>query len=495
MLLDFLCAVMIRKRLILVYCFLSPLISNAQSLNREIENLKKDPALKHATWSIYVLNSTTDSVVADYNANTSVVPASTMKIVTTSAALGMLGSDYVFKTQLQYDGVFDSIKGILKGNLYIVGGGDPTLESFYFKDKKDTLTTLERWAMILKGKGIKKIEGAIIGDAEIFEDNGIPSQWIWGDIGNYFGAAASGLTYHDNKYIVNFKSGSVGNKTTINSIQPPMEGLQFINNVTAGGNDDSAFIYGSPYSLYRKAEGTIPPNKRNYEVEGSIPDPALSCAQGLENALKKINVLISQKATTAKQLKEINAYSTTNRKNIHTNYSPTLDKIVYWTNMKSVNLYAEHLLKFISYRKTGFGTESKGTQLVTAYWKDRGVDVSGFSMVDGCGLARANVITTKTETQILCKMIKDKNFDVFYKSFPIAGKSGSLGSLCEGTFAENNLRAKSGYINMARGYAGYVKNRKGEMLCFSVLANNYECSPTEMKKKLERLLIAIAETK
>jgi D-alanyl-D-alanine carboxypeptidase/D-alanyl-D-alanine-endopeptidase (penicillin-binding protein 4) len=486
---------MINKKWLLLCCYFFPLLSNSQSLNKEIEVLKKDVALKHATWSIYVVNSKTDSVVADFNSNTSLIPASTLKIVTTGAALGMLGSDHIFKTQLQYDGTFDTITGILKGNLYIVGGGDPTLESSYFREKKDTLSTIEKWALILKAKGIKKIDGALVGDAEIFEDNSIPSQWIWGDIGNYFGAGASGLSYHDNKYIVTFKSGSVGSKTTINSIQPSMEGLQFVNNVTAGGNDDSAFIYGSPYSFYRKAEGTIPPNKKNYEVEGSIPDPALSCAQALESALKKLNVVITQKATTAKKLKESDLYSTSNRKNIHANYSPTLDKIVYWTNMKSINLYAEHLLKFMSYRKTGVGSESRGTQVVIDYWKDRGVDVSGFSMADGCGLSRANIITTKTETQILCKMIKDKNFDVFYKSFPIAGKSGSLGSLCEGTFAENNLRAKSGYINMARSYAGYVKNRKGDLLCFSVIANNYECSATEMKKKLERLLIAIAETK
>ncbi|HSH67196.1 MAG TPA: D-alanyl-D-alanine carboxypeptidase, partial [Bacteroidia bacterium] len=172
-----------------------------------------------------------------------------------------------------------------------------------------------------------------------------------------------------------------------------------------------------------------------------------------------------------------------------------LDKIVYWTNMKSINLYAEHLLKFISYKKTGLGMETKGIQIITNYWKERGVDISGFSMNDGCGLARANVITTKTEVQILSKMVKDKNFDAFYKSLPIAGKSGSLGNIGDGTFAENNLRAKSGYISMARGYAGYVKNRKGDLLCFSVLVNNYECSPTEMKRKLEKLLIAIAETK
>lgn len=483
------------KKIVLLCCGFLPLISYAQSLNKEIENLKKDVDLKHASWSIYVLNSKTDSVVADYNSAASLIPASTLKIVTTAAALGMLGSDYVFKTQIQYDGIFDSIRGTLKGNLYLVGGGDPTLESSYFRDKKDSLSTIERWALIIKAKGIKRIEGAIIGDAEIFEDNIIPSQWIWGDIGNYFGAGASGLTYHDNKYSVYFKSGAAGSKTAISNIQPPTEGLQFINHVTAGGNDDSAFIYGSPYSLYRKAEGTIPPNKKNYEVEGSIPDPALACAKALELALKNIHITVVQKATTAKKLKETDSYTTANRKNIHAHYSPTLDKIVYWTNLKSVNLYAEQLLKFMSYKKTGFGTETKGTQIVINYWKDRGVDVSGFNMADGCGLARANVITTKTEVQILDKMSKDKNFDAFYKSFPIAGKSGSFGNLCEGTFAENNLRAKSGYISMVRGYTGYVKNRKGDLLCFSVLANNYECSPTEMKRKLEKLLIAIAETK
>ncbi len=472
-----------------------PFFSIAQSLGKEIENLKKDAAMKHAAWGIYVINTKTDSIIADYNGHISLIPASTLKIVTTSAALGMLGSDYVFRTQLQYDGTFDSISGLLKGNLYITGGGDPTLESSYFKEKKDSLSAVEKWALILKAKGIKKIQGAIIGDAEIFESNLLPDQWIWGDIGNYFGAGASGLSYHDNKYSVFFKSGTNGSKTTINRIDPAIDELQITNEVTAGGTNDSAFIYGAPYSYNRTVEGTIPANRKSFEVEGSLPDPALTCAQSLEQALKKLNISISQKATTARKLKETNEYAVNGRKNIHTHYSPTLDKIVYWTNLKSVNLYAEHLLKIISYKKAGLGTESKGAQFITAYWRDRGVDMGGFTMSDGCGLARANVITTRTEAQILTKMVKDKNFDVFYKSFPIAGKSGSLGGLCEGTCAENNLRAKSGYINKARGYCGYVKNKRGDLLCFSIIANNYECSPTEMKRKLEKLLVAIAETK
>lgn len=482
-------------------CFLSICFSifqlHAQSttkLNATIENLKKDNALKHASWSICVMNTKKDSAIAEYNSNISLVPASTLKIVTTGAALSILGSDFKFETKIQYDGALDTVTGLLKGNLYILGGGDPTLESEYFKNKKDSLTTTEKWAAILKSKGIKKIEGAVIGDAGIFEDNMVPSQWIWGDLGNYFGAGACGLTYHDNKYTLYFKSGAAGAKTSINKILPDVTGLQLINNVSSGGNDDNAFIYGSPYSNYRFVQGTIPANKNNYEVEGSIPDPALFCAQALERSLKSIGITVSEKATTIRALKETNEFSEATTRTLYTNYSPTLDKIVYWTNLKSINLYAEHLLKYISYKKTNLGCESQGTEIVSNFWKNKGVDVSGFFMNDGCGLARANVITTKTETQILRLMVKDKNFNAFYNSLPLAGKSGSLGGLCEGTCAENNLRAKSGYITRARGYAGYVKNKKGELLCFSVLVNNYDCTPTEMKLKLEKLLIAIAET-
>jgi serine-type D-Ala-D-Ala carboxypeptidase/endopeptidase (penicillin-binding protein 4) len=495
------------KKIVCLFLLFLSLHSFSQSakLKAEIENLKKDPDLKHASWSVYVMNTKKDTAIAEYNSHLSLIPASTLKIVTTGAALSILGSDFVFQTKIQHDGIFDSVNGIIKGNLYILGGGDPSLESEYFRDKKDSLSTVQKWALILKAKGIKKIEGSIIGDAGIFEDNMIPGQWIWSDIGNYFGAGASGLSYRDNKYTLFFNSAGPGSNTVITKMEPAIENLNVINHVTAGGSEDNAFIYGSPYSYYRTAQGTIPANKNNYEVDGSLPDPALFCSGSLEKALKNIGIEISQKATTIRAEKDNGAmnekaslknieYDPAKRKVLHTHYSPTLEKIVYWTNLKSNNMYAEHLLKYICYKKTGFGSSNKGTEIITEFWKNKGVDVSGLFMNDGCGLARANVITTKTEAQILQQLSKDKNYTAFFNSLPVAGRSGSLAGLCEGTCAENNLHAKSGYITRARGYAGYVKNKKGEMLCFSLLANNYECSPTQMKKKLEKILVAIAET-
>ena len=462
-------------------------------LLEEIEKLKADDAMKHAIWSICVMPVKRDTILYEYNSTISLIPASTMKVATTGAALSILGKDFMFETMLQYDGTFDSISGTINGNIYITGGGDPTLESEYFKKKDDTTTIVERWAKVLKSKGIKKITGTVIGDASAFDYNMTPNEWVWGDMGNYYGSGACGLSYHDNKYTIFFNSGIAGSKTTITRMKPEIKELQLFNSVISKGTEDDAYIYGAPYEYYRTVQGTIPPNKKNYEVDGAIPDPAFFCAEQFKKALKEVGINVSEKSTTVREMMENKTFAKSNKHTLYINFSPTLDSIIHLTNLKSINLFAESILKYLSYKKSDFGIESEGTAIVIDFWKNKGVDISGFFMNDGCGLARSNVITTKTQTDILRVMAKDKNFNIFYNSLPVAGKSGSLGGLCTGTLSENNLHAKSGYMNRARGYAGYVKNKKGEMLCFSLLANNYDCTPTEMKRKLEKLLIALSE--
>lgn len=460
------------------------------SLNTEVGKLKADKSLQHASWSICVLSALRDTTIYEHNSHLSLVPASTLKTITTGAALAILGTEFKFKTKIQYSGLFDILTGTINGDIYIIGGGDPTLDSKYFSSNS-TLT--DKWAAILKNKGIKTVTGKVIADARIFEKNTIPSQWIWSDIGNYFGAGASGLSYHDNSYTVHLNSGILGTKTTIAKTSPYISNLNIHNNVVARGRKDSAYIYGAPYSYHRIIEGSIPPNRNNFKVKGSIPDPALFCAQELTKSLTKAEISVSGKATTVRILKESKLFTKTSTQKLHTHLSPNLEKIVYWCNLKSINLYAEHLLKYIAYNKIGVGTEQAGTKVIIDYWKSKGVDISGWTMHDGSGLSRSNIITTKTQAEILRAISNEKTFSAFYNSLPIAGKSGSLYKMCKGSLAENNLRAKSGYLTLARGYTGYVKNKNGELLCFSVLANNYECSPAAMRRRLERILIAIAD--
>jgi D-alanyl-D-alanine carboxypeptidase/D-alanyl-D-alanine-endopeptidase (penicillin-binding protein 4) len=489
---------MLRIALLIFILLLAPrskgqTTASLQRLSQEVEKLKKDPDLAHATWGLSVINAKTGAVVHEYNSQASLIPASTFKILTTTSALATLGTSFRYETTLEYDGVLDTVTGILKGNVYIRGGGDPTLGSELFREKGDTLIT-DKWAVLLKKKGIKQVDGAVTGDASVFEDDMIPSTWIWGDMGNYFGAGASGLTFMDNKYTAYYKSGpSAGDTTYILKISPQVPGLDIRNMVKAGGSGDNAFIYGAPYTFSRYVTGTIPAGRTNYEVDGSIPDPPLFCAQMLEAAMKREGITISRPATTVRQLKLDGLYMKNNRIKLHTHSSPTLEKIVYYTNLKSNNLFAEHLLKTIAWKKTGFGTDTAGKTAVMNYLSSKGIDTKGLFMSDGSGLSRANGISTAQLSSILKAAKSESYYSAFYNSLPVAGKSGSLGSLCVGTCAENNLRAKSGYINRARGYAGYVKNKKGEDLVFALIANNYDCSPTEMKKKMERIMVLVAE--
>ena len=487
-----------RRIVSFLFCFLLSFLGFSQlnsinKLNAEIEKLKKDPDLSHATWSLLVKDLKTGEVISDYNSDLSLVPASTLKIITTATALGILGPHYRYETKLEYSGTIDTITGILKGNLYINGSGDPTLGSELFKEKGDTFIT-EKWAKLIKAKGIKKINGDVIADASAFDDEMIPHTWIWADMGNYFGAGATGLNFMDNKYAVYFNSGDKpGDSTQIKKIIPAIPGLELTNSVTSDGRGDNAFIFGTPYNYSRYASGTIPLNKINYEVEGSMPDPALFCAQSLRLSLQKEGVNTIGAITTIRQLKIDNRFTNATRTLLFKHFSPSLDRIIYYTNLKSNNLFAETLLKTIAYEKTGLGSYYEAIESVKEFWTDRGIDVSGLFMYDGSGLSRANGATAKMLTDILTYMAKDTNFKSFYNSLPVAGRSGSIAGLCKGTCAEDNLRAKSGYITRARSYAGYVKNRKGNDLAFTIIMNNYTCSPTEIKKKMEGLMIKIAE--
>jgi D-alanyl-D-alanine carboxypeptidase/D-alanyl-D-alanine-endopeptidase (penicillin-binding protein 4) len=240
-------------------------------------------------------------------------------------------------------------------------------------------------------------------------------------------------------------------------------------------------------------KGTIPPNKKHYEVEAEMPEPALYFVNQLQTELKKNNLTSSD--TKLIVTENPNTYNTKPEQLVYTHTSPKLEKIVYYTNVKSNNHYAESLLKTVGAAKSGKqGTTANGISAVENYWKDRGIDINGLHMADGSGLSRANTITTKIQTSILSKIYRDSlMYPAFNASLPVAGKNGSMTSLCKGTFAEGNMRAKTGYINRARGYCGYVKTKSGKELAFSVLFNNYDCSPKEMKLKIEKLLVALVD--
>lgn len=480
---------MIRFILILFLCVLNSSINAQASIESILDAYKKDKDLTHAQYGFCIMEASTGKVLKEYNSEMALIPASTMKIVTTSAALGLLGKDFTYKTNYFIIHNGTSLEQATLSNLFVEGSGDPSFNSSYFYSN-DSLF-FNPFINKLKTKKIKELISNIQIDNTKF-NNTIPSTWIWGDIGNYFGAGANGLSYKDNKFSIYYESGDANTIAKILSIKPNYFAtkMKLTSNVLSYGSEDEAYVYGDPDLYTRKISGTIPPNKTNYEVEAQMPEPAEFFKYELLYQLKK-NQLIAFNDST-----KLNPNDKTLRKElIYTHTSPRLEKLIFYTNTKSNNHYAESLLNTIESVKSGKqGTTQNGIDAVTNYWQSRGVDVTGLHMADGSGLSRANTITTKVQASILSKIYKDSTmYTAFNNSLPIAGKNGSMTSLCKGTFAENNMRAKTGYINRARGYCGYVKTKSGKELAFSVLFNNYNCSPKEMKLKIEKLLVALVD--
>lgn len=483
---------MTKASFLFILILLSSVLYSQNSIDIVLDNYKKDKDLQHATYSFCIVDAATGKMMKEFNSELALIPASTVKIVTTSAALGILGKDYTYKTNFYTFAKTDSVSGQNMNHLLIKGSGDPSFNSSYFYNNDSSF--LNPIIHKLKTKGIKKINGSIIADASCF-DNSIPSTWIWGDIGNYFGAGANGLSYHDNKFSLFYNSGNTNTKAELESISPEYfsKKINIQSHVISSGTEDDAFVFGDPNGYSRTVKGTIPPNKKHYEVEAEMPEPALYFINQLQTELKKNNLVNNESKLTLNEIP--NTFNTKPEQLIYIHTSPKLEKIVYYTNLKSNNHFAESLLKTVGAAKSGKqGTTTNGIAAVENYWKDRGVDMSGLHMADGSGLSRANTITTKIQATILSKIYRDSLiYPVFNASLPIAGKNGSMTSLCKGTFAEGNMRAKTGYINRARGYCGYVKTKSGKELAFSVLFNNYDCSPKEMKLKIEKLLVALVD--
>jgi len=463
-------------------------------VQRAINSMAKDPDMKNASISFYAKVAGTDSVVASLNEKQSLVPASTMKIVTTATALQVLSSYHKFSTELAYDGYIDT-NCVLHGNVYIIGGGDPTLGSRWFNKTGTENDFLNDWVDAVANLGIDSITGGVIGDATYFSDEYVPSTWSWGDMGNYYGAGASGLSVYDNAIELEFSTGEKGDSAIIECYEPYSPDLLFDNRVKAyDGKKDLAYIYGAPYDPIRKVVGSLPMQRESFTVKGALHDPAYVTAFSLETALEEFGIRTGKRPTTVRKLKFYHHLSPGDREVFFKQTSPTVSRIVYYTNLFSNNLFAEHLLKHIGVARYKDGSVYSSTLAVTKYWSSKGVNTTGFYMNDGSGLSRADAVSAEFLVGVLNYMRKSKYHKSFYSSLPIAGKTGTLKSVGRGTKIAGNLRAKSGTMTRVKSYAGYVKSASGKNIVFAIIVNNFNCSTFEVKKKLEKVMIAIGNS-
>jgi len=462
-------------------------------IQNAINDFLKHEDLKNAAVSFAAYDITGDSLIAAHNDQMAIPPASTVKLFTTATAFEVLGPDYKPKTKIYTKGEIDTC-GVLKGDLIIRGGGDPTLGSKYFTNKSTRQDFLKEWVSLIKKEGIRSIEGNIISDASAFGYQGAPDGWSWSDMGNYYGAGPSGLVIYDNMTRLHFStSRGMNEPTKLDSMTPPVEDYRLLNTVTTyNSSRDNCYIYGAPFSYDRFAVGNLPRNRSNFEVKASIPDPELLMAQEVHKALLRDSLTITGEAIGMRELlksqHEPIDYNACNKVAIYTN--KTIQDIAYWTNKRSVNLFAEQLLTLIAYEKTSLGTTDNGADYINSYWSPR-LNIEMFQ-TDGSGLSRSNGFSAQHYVRLIDYMHESDRFENYKSTFAVAGKSGTLKGVCRGQTASGRLYAKSGTMSRIKGYAGFVESTSGKKIAFALIVNNDHLSNYRLIKRMETVFNAMA---
>ncbi len=483
----------LRQRIVLLSILLFALSAHShQGLARTVEEIVQAAQHKKASRSIaiscYAVNLTQEKIICAVRANKSVTPASTLKLLTTGAALEVLGPEYRFETNLQYDGTIDE-HGTLHGNVYIKGGGDPALGSRRFKQHYHDPYFIDAWVKALKAQGIRKVTGAVVGDAQIYTDHPVPATWAIGDLGEHYGAMVSGLSIFDNTFTVKLQAGAKGQAGAVVATVPavPAE-VQIIHQVQ--GDDiqyASVQAYGTPYAPVRSIKGRIPCTPKTAHLVVTSPDPAYWAAYTLREALQQQGVQVQQPATT---LRRSNLPAAA-RHHVHTTHSPTVQEIVQYVNIDSVNSYAEHLLKHLGLAMSRPGNNTAGAKALKKFWKQQGVDTTGMLLYDGSGLSTYNALTARQLVEALCHMRKSSNFKAFYDSLPISGKTGGyIAPFLKKAPLYGRLRIKPGALCVCKSFAGYGTNAGGDEIAFAVLINH--CADIHVRNQIiEEILTAL----
>lgn len=438
------------------------------------------PITGQANMSVLIQNMSTGEVIAEHRADKVVPPASVMKLLTTGAALEMLGADFRFPTTLEYTGEISN--GVLHGNLYIHGSCDPSLG---FKGKT---AFIYQWVNAIRKAGIKTINGAVVADMTMLDGDAQNPGWLCEDAGNYYAPGIFALNYYGNTMNIVLQSGEPGSVAKVIRTEPQVEGLYFINRIRCGNiNYDGAFVSGIPYSRERYLTGAVPSNLGVFGVKGDLPNPGLLLAKHLTDRLRECGIEVKEDARYEADYNPL----TPPRQILYTHYSSTLAEIIEETNVNSNNLYAEALFRYLGTKYTLPGTVHNSQEIIRDYWRRRGVNIQNSIIKDGCGLAPQDAISARALVQLLTIMAHSKNAEAWMASLPVSGQTGTLKSLCPQTKLEGRIRAKSGTIAGTKNFAGYIDMPNGETWVFAILINSAPTKARNIQKIIQQYLLNV----
>lgn len=500
------------RRFLLYFVFLTiSLGASAQhpktAVQAYVDQIARQEPLRSSVWGVLAVNAKGDTLAAR-NAFTRMVPASNTKLVTTGVALHRLGGDFRFETTLAHSGRIEG--GVLKGDLYIVGGGDPTTAA---PDSIATsaFTLFSHWKNILLRAGIKRIEGRIIGDGRYFDGAHAHPSWGWDDLGTDYGTGGNGLCFYENQKEFAVTAGkAIGDPVSIREGYPstPWMKYHYYGTTAKAGTGDELYLYTSPLAPVGEVRGTFAINRGPRTEHFSNKYGALTCAfhfyqylvkSGIHATLGPADIeghgLIRPGFDEAPAEKAVAQDSLTR---LGSTFSPSLARICRETNYRSDNFYAETLLRTLGRREKGTCNYDSCLVVERGILEELGVDCHrGFHLKDGSGLSRQNTLSPEFLVRFLRAMRRSPAWDSYLASLPRPGSNGTMRQVLPALPQEtkDRIRLKSGSMEGVLCYSGYILPKEGgnDIIYFSIMTGNADVPAGKVRPVITQIIAKLAE--
>ena len=470
----------------------------AQTLQQKVDQAVKAEPLKGAVVGVMV-QDVAGHVLASREPGRRMGPASNLKLVTTGTALHALGPDFRFETGIGYTGTVED--GTLHGDVYIIGGGDPTIGVVdTVAVKPDAL--FWRWKSMLKDAGISRIDGRIIGDGRAYEGHLENTTWGYDDTGTYYGAGCNALSFYENAIDYLVSAGAEGEPVKVTQRHPETPWIHFSNRTMTApkGTGNSLYLYTTDLAPYAELRGTYSIDRKPKVEHFANKYGALTCAFYFWQNLRDTGWDISggyadiDRGGYVRGADFVPAYKAGTPQVLGQSTSPILSRIVRQTNVLSDNFYAEAIFRQMGEKASGIAVYDSCRVAVYDVLEDlMESDLAGIRLEDGSGLSRLNSASPAFFVSFLRSMTRSRGFEAFLASFPQPGE-GTLSTLLPKLPADqkSRIRVKSGSMDGVLCYSGYILDETGKPArIFSLMVNGATAKTAALRETLGDLIEAM----
>ncbi|MBI1853718.1 MAG: D-alanyl-D-alanine carboxypeptidase/D-alanyl-D-alanine-endopeptidase [Planctomycetes bacterium] len=468
------------------------------NLSARIEAALAAKRLGKARVGVLVVDGDSGRTLFERDADKPFTTASNTKIVTTAAALDLLGPDYTFTTRFFRRGSIEN--GALSGDLIVVGGGDPNLSGRFHAGRATAI--FEEVAQKLIDGGVRKIDGDLVLDDRAFDRQFLAPGWPRDQLDAWYTAPVAALALNDDCLDVTIRPGSAPGQPAVVSLEPSTQWVIFENAATTT-NVRSRHKYAlsrKPGTHEIRLAGEVWSGAGPATENVTIDDPPLFFGAALHDTLERAGISIGGQVRLVERDETSDAPGgAVDRKDfggdgvlVHSIGTP-LWATVEVTNKHSQNFYAEQTLKTLGYERRGLGSFANGVSAVGEFLTRLGIAPATYTMVDGSGLSAENRFTPRQLVTILRAMLSRPAGAAFFRSLPISGTDGSLEERLKDAAYRGNIVAKTGYIRRVGALSGYARKRSGGTAVFSILLNDFPGSNSEMKEIEDQICRAIVD--